>query len=337
MKLKNVLCLLLVLCLCASFVGCGKDDGVPEGMQLCLGDEEIGYYFYVPKEWTCSNFADRAMAFVSSINATSVSLAPANIPTELSLADYFEESKKEFTYPIQVVLENQPVNLGNASEAAQFLYTFVYNEMNFRVLQVLARFQERSYIFTYTSFDKPYSDDQTVYEYNYDKALRVMENIRFVDRIATEQSTPKRDADGDVLVSDRVICGFDLYMKEGWQCRYSDALVQIATSDGSNLSVVEATNTGVYLNDYWETRKAELSEFVHDLTVIRENEKTDFANAKSGYCYEYRFRYGNATYHVYQVFSVTSMHGYAFTYTAKEENYEKHLPDVLAMAEKLKF
>lgn len=337
MKCKKLLCVLLAVCLLASLIGCGKDNGVPEGMQLCLGGEEVGYYFYVPEAWTCSNFGECAMAYISSINATSVSLAEAAVPGEVSLADYFEESKNEFAYEIDLAVENETVNLGNATEAVQFVYTFVYNDLNFRVLQVLARFEERSYIFTYTSFDTESKDGKTVYEINLENALKVMENIRFVTKTAGGAEDMPTDADGDRLVSDRVICGFDLYMKDGWECRVSDGLVHIVADDGSNLSVVQATNTGVYLDEYWKIRQDELSGFVRDLEILRENEKVSFANAKDAYCYEYRYTYGTTVYHVYQVFAVTQFRGYAFTYTAAEDNYERHLPDVMAMAEKLHF
>ena len=55
---------------------------------------------------------------------------------------------------------------------------------------------------------------------------------------------------------------------------------------------------------------------------------------------EYTYVYGGKTYHVYQIFCVSSgliKKGYIFTYTASEDNYNLHLDDINRILTKIEF
>ncbi len=339
---KRWLSLLLSALLLFSLVSCGQtgDVEIPAGMQLAAGGPDLGYYFFVPEEWTVSNLGDVSAAYVSPLTPASVSLTATELADGESTADYFEKSFASFpsSFALRKAEEGTACTLGNAEDAVSYVYTYIYQGKDFRTLQILAKFEGRAYLYTYTAPDtKADGADKTPYEMYVEKARGVISAIKFIgkeDKPAQEK-TYETDADGYLLVSDGVVTGFDFYLAPSFTPTLTTGIIGAVAEDGASVTMSEATRTGVSVADYFKERCEELSVFVTELTVLRENEEITFSNAKRACLYEYTYRLDGETYHVYQVLAVTATKGFVFTYTAKEGDYAAHLDEVKTMTEKL--
>ena len=339
--MKKTGLVLLLFAILFSFISCDGTNDAPEGMQLVRGGDEIGYYFYAPEEWTVANNGDISAAYASKIDITSVTLAPAKAPMG-DIESYFESSLAEFTYTLTNTPTLDECDFGNAEWAYKTVYEFKYEDHDFRAMQVFASYSERFYIFTYTAQLVDRTEGESYYDFYLTKIQSVMENVRFCD-ISGEETAPEyeADADGYLLVSDKKICGYDLYIHPDWQVRYAQANIGIITEGGANANITEATSIGVSRDEYWNKRKEELARFTTELNVIQESVEATLGNSEWAFAYEYTYKYSNTTYHVYQIIAVAGdwplQDGYVFTYTAPESIYAENLDAVLKMIEKVKF
>lgn len=342
MKKTRWLTILLALTLLFSLASCGQKGEVeiPDGMQLADGGSDVGYYFFVPEEWTVSNLGGVSAAYVSPLTPASVSLAATELAEGESVSDCFEKSFAAFpaSFGVTRVEDGVACTLGNAEDAVSYVYTYTYQEKSFRTLQILARFEGRAYLFTYTAPDtKADGADKTPYETYVEKARSVISAIKFIEKTdkTPEETVYETDADGYRLISDGVVAGFDFYLSPSFTPTLSTGVIGAVAADGASVTMSEATRTGVSIADYFKERQEELSTFVTELSVLRENEEISFANAKRAAVYEYTYRFEGETYRVYQVLAVTTTKGFVFTYTAKESDYMTHLDEVMTMTEKL--
>ena len=287
-----------------------------------------------------SNLGDVSAAYVSPLTPASVSLSATELADGESTADYFEKSFASFpsSFALRKAEEGTACTLGNAEDAVSYVYTYTYQGKDFRTLQILAKFEGRAYLYTYTAPDTKADDaDKTPYEMYVEKARGVISAIKFIgkeDKPAQEK-TYETDADGYRLVSDGVVTGFDFYLAPSFTPTLTTGIIGAVAEDGASVTMSEATRTGVSVADYFKERCEERSVFVTELTVLRENEEITFSNAKRACLYEYTYRLDGETYHVYQVLAVTATKGFVFTYTAKEGDYAAHLDEVRTMTEKL--
>ncbi len=378
--MKKILAIILALLCLTAFISCGDGEEIPDGMQLVFGGEDVGYYFYAPSEWITSNVGDIKAAYISTLNNTSVSFTEIKLedtenPEEYFFTEYFGDSMtaldstkiSDFT-----LKENgKTYTLGakdyTADRAVQYIYTYkyptpVYKENTpvdkpeyeyheFGFMQILAMHGGRFYILTYSAQNEAKEGITP----NYDKYLEmftsVIENFRFVDKNGEGEKKPEYtlDSDGYKLISEHKHAGFDFYVPEDFEPDFSSAAVSASHSDGSNVTITQATSVGVYASDYWTMRKNELSTIVTELEEVTKdgeaqvNIPTRLGNNSStlygdwAYSYEYTFKYNGVKYHVYQILAIDGTKGYTFTYTASEENYAEHFESVLKIIEKVRF
>ncbi len=347
--MKKFLALFLILASLFTTVSC-SDKGVPDGMQLVRGGDRVGYYFYAPEEWTVANLGEIASAYASNVDSSSVSYVEVAYP-DCTVAEYFKNSLDEFPTPPKMVYENQPTSFGNAENAIMYVYDHIYSEHTFRTMQIFVSFEGRFGIFTFTSpLEHKSAEDESVTQYDFyeEKRQSIIDNFKFVTKSgesAGNKSEYETDAEGYRLVSDASVSKFSLYLPEDFTVDYSSGITSATLSDGSNITMSKATNTGVDVGTYFETRLDELSKIVSDIAPVEfedengeiktVNGNAKFGNASSAASQEYTFVYNGTTYHVYQVCAVTTFNGFVFTYTATEENYYKHLDTVLKVAEKV--
>lgn len=320
-------------------IGCGKDDGVPEGMQLVRGGEDVGYYFYGPEEWTVANLGDISATYASNVDSSSITYVETDMPSG-TVQEYFYESLKEFpTQP--TVLEptgGENVTFGTAESAVRFVYDHEYSGHKFRTMQIFVKHGERFGIFTYTSFlENKSSGEKTQYEYYLEKVNAVIASFKLVEKGAPAPMPEYEVVDGYKLISDKSVAKFSLYVPEDFEVEYSSGITCASLADGSNITMTRATSTGMSVGDYWTKRKAELEAIVDEITIVEEVKSTNFGNAKNAASYEYTYVYNGTTYHVYQVFAVTTFDGFVFTYTAAEENYASHIDVIEKITEKVEF
>ncbi len=338
--LKKLLSLSLIIASLLSFAGCETaDNTLPEGTKLARGGESIGYYFYIPEEWTNSSYGDIAQAFVSSVDNTQVSFVEAKKPSG-TIDEYFNESLKEFTVDYTVDTENsgKSCKFGNADNAAKYLYSYKYKvgekEYTFNFMQIFAEYGDRFYIFTYCGSTEMRSEEKSYYSYHLsDVQEKIINNVKFVAKAPSSEEALENTTNelGYKLVSDKSLSGFELYVPSDYEVEYSSAIVGVKAPDGSAISLTEATSVGVTVEEYWETRKAELKTFVSDLNYDEDKVlklKEGVGNANQAASFEYTYTYNGTKYCTYQVLAITVFRGYVFTYTATEANYLNNLGEI---------
>ena len=338
--MKKITALLLVIIISAlSLAGCDNPSDTPAGMQLVRGGDDIGYYFYSPEGWIVSSQGNIAASYVSTLDTTSVTLVEAEMP-EVTVDEYFERSLGDFTFEVKVTKRDADFKLGNAESAKQYIYEYEYSGFKFRTMQIFATYGERFYVFTFTAQLTERQGGVSYYEHHLNGSLKsITDNVKFVKK-SGEPATPEYpEVDGYLLVSNRDLCGFDLYVTKDYAVDYSDGIVSVTRKDGSNVTVSKATRTGVSIKTYWETRKKELAAIVGEVTEIKVNnvDGVTLGNLTTAASYEYTYELGGVKYHVYQVFGVNSFDGYAFTFTAPEAVYADRIAEALDIASRIEF
>ena len=359
--------ILLVLSV-GSFSACKKDETeVPEGLQIVKESDD--YIFFGPESWTIANRGAICSTYISAVNNTNISFTEAKNPVG-TIPEYFADSLDEFTYDITLHVRDEKCSFGSkdttADEAYKYIYSYKYEERDFICMQILLRENGKFYIFTYTSYGK-IDDAESYYATHLEKANLAAQNVIFKSGSADQENAPTteyiRDEDGYVLVSDKTLSGFDLYLPEDYEIIDNSSIVTAKISDNANITLSRATGTGVYILDYLSTRRKELSSVVENLTDIEVSAATATdrlafdtmsithdKNLKFGklypnvMAYEYTYTYNGTEYHVYQVVGVDpgflglfGASGYVFTYTATEGEYAMHIDEIKTVLEKIDF
>ena len=338
---------------CGGCKGCGG-DGAPEGMQLVSGSPEDGYYFYAPEEWTVANTGEVSSVYVSRIDTTSITFIKIDPTTFVKpdpqksdeayfFEDYFNDSKAEFPEDTEFLTSRQSILFGSgenkAKKAESYTFSYTYSEHKFGFMQIFAAHGGSYYIMTYASPLEEKSDGVTNYEYYQEKLQTVIDNFMFFDKAESTKKpeSPTPDADGDILVTESKLSGFDLYLPTSFEVDYSSAIISATHADGSNITMTKTTSSGMPVNDYFELRKKELSKLVTDFTLINTVTDAKLGNSKNAVAYEYTYKYNGKAFHVYQIVAVSGRVGYVFTYTATEENYALHTSDIERIIKKVEF
>lgn len=366
MKRFTAVLALLVLCI-SVLASCGSTSDVPSGLQVAWDNASDGYVFYAPENWKVSTRDGVSLAFVSGINNTSVSFTKAEKP-EGTLDDYVKASIATLDGATAeaecatLTVSGERCTFGNTDNAYKYIYTYGYGTkevdgekvpVQYTTMQIFVTRGEDFFIFTYNALGAP-DDAQASYQLYISYAQRCIDGFKFKDKSDVGGSADKeyvKDKDGYILISEKKLCGFDLYVPESYEVVDSSAIVSARINDSANVIVAEARETGVDIYTYWENRKAELMKSADKITEIAVN-KTNIKGEDGAYTtdvklgnlaanavasYEYTYERGGVVYHVYQILGWTRDHGYVFTYTATEDAYSVHLDEVMTVIEKLGF
>ena len=353
--MKRIISALLVLVIMICSLGltsCGKSDGAPDGMQLVMGGDNLGYYFYGPEEWVVANVGNIGCTYASKVDLSSMTFVETEKP-EGSVSDYFESEKAKFPYEISVSANGEDCLFGNATGTAKkYIYTYTYKEISYTCMQIFVENSGRFYIFTYTANNTDHSEDKTYYQFYLDKVTAVIDAFKFIEKAGGTAEAPEyeRDSDGYILLSDKTLAGFDMYVPDSYKVDYSTSMISVSHSDGTNITMCQATYTGVTNEDYWNARKENVNAFCDKITNAETGEitssfreievakKINLEGTNWALAYEYTYTFEGVDYHVYQILIVESaINGYVFTYIASEENYEKHLDEMESVLHKIDY
>ncbi len=350
--MKKIYALLILIITVTALAACKSSDA-PDGMQTVMGGDNIGYYFYAPEEWTVANLGEIATTYASSVDKTSATYIETEPPIG-TVQEYFTESLKEFPNAPSIIVYGETTTFGNSDEAIEYVYDYIYDGKTYRTKQIFVSFEGRFGIFTFTAVRIDGSEEESVsdtdkYEFYKEKLQLIIDNFKFVSKTDsgnTDSHEYEKDADGYNLVSDAKISKFSLYLPESFKVNFSSGMVSASLEDGSNITMSRAVNTsyGETVGDYFEDRIKELEKIVSNFKAIEFSDedgeiktiKEDavFGNAIRAASMEYTFVYNNEAYHVYQVCAITNSNAFVFTYTAKEDNYQKHLEIINKVCEK---
>ncbi|MBQ7363788.1 MAG: hypothetical protein IJW48_05010 [Clostridia bacterium] len=371
---KILLTLILTLLLAATLTSCGSDSEVPEGMQLVYGSDVDGYYFYGPEEWVVANQADIKCTYVSSVDYSSVTFVKSELP-EPSVPDLSEAArvKEYFTASTEKLasapfsdftlseIQGESCDFGNADRAYKFVYSYTYGDKPYKAMQIFVLRGTDFYIFTFNSSTKEYTkDDGSYYQfYLTNKVQPIIENFTFVEKTEASEAPVEYETDskGNILVSDKAVSGFKLWVSPEYTPDYSSGIVSVSREDGANIVVSELVDSTISIKDNYLQRRDKLTALADkkadgtpDFTEIKgvttngDGEEAlhilELENARSAAEFEYTYTLFGTTYHVYQVFIVNgyiNMEAYVFTFTCPEEHYAERIDEAVDVLKGMEF
>lgn len=352
-RITSILLLLATVFTILALGGCKKKDGVPDGMQLVMGGEDDAFSFYAPEEWTVANLGDIACVYASKIDTSSMTFAETSKPSG-TVKDYFESEKSKFPYQITVTVDGEECLFGNAdTNALKYVYTYTYKDVSYTCMQIFVQNAGRFYIFTYTANNTDRDPDHTYYEYYLDKVNESIAAFTFNSKEPMKKDEPsyEKDSDGYILVSDKKIAGFAMYVPDSFKVDYSSAFVSVSRG-GVNITMSETTYPASDQADYWNKRFSDIeaiadklpaedgAEATTSLKKITEPKKTEVKNADAAAYCEYSYSFEGVEYRVYQVLLRRGTIGgkvYVFTYTTTSDFYDAHLDEMKNILGKIEF
>ena len=364
-KILAALLALITIFSVLSLTACsGSEDGVPDGMQLVKGGEDVGYYFYGPEEWVVANVGDIACTYVSTLDNSSMTFVETEKPT-VSIDEYFASEMADFPYEITLTeSEDRRCLFGDAEGPAyKFVYSYeypikdtsseenLYKNVGFTCMQIFVEHGGRFYIFTYTAANEVYTSGTSYYSYYLDKVTASIDAFKFVDKTGSSETTDyEKNDEGDLLVSDKVLAGFDMYVPATYSVDVSSALVSVSKS-GVNITVSEMTDNVSDQESYWILRSEDVKKIADKttdengqttpiFTEITVGQSVDAGNADMAAAYEYTYALDGVSYHVYQIlYRVGSFSPklYVFTYTATEDCYSTYLAEAISIFGKIEY
>lgn len=361
--MKRIISLILcAIALTALLTSCNAEKA-PEGLQVIHSSEVDGFTFYGPEGWSIINTSYNAdcMVYGAKVGVrgkTSITFIEAEKPENID--KYFEDSLKDMPAcsvgTVQVIKSPEECTFGNSGTAKKAIYTYKYNaydyekaeyvDTDFTCMQIFVTRGEYFYIFTYTSTGVPSNEDSSYNTY-LEYVQKSIDAFVFTEKSgAVTPPTYEKDADGYNLVSDKVLCGFSLYLPDSFKVASNDGDVEAKVGEGATVSLTRAVDTGVTISDYWKMRKDELTRIVGEVTeleidVINKDGETVVklgnlaANRVASYTYTYC--YAGVTYKVYQVMGVNLTTGFTFTYTAPIDEFDTHFDEIKIILDKVQF
>ncbi len=375
--LTLTLSLVIILQALSVLSACDKgDDGTPKDMQLVAGGEALGYYFYAPEEWIVANQGNIKATYVSSIDYTSctftqtnVSYTTLSVPFKDAVSGAFELDSegylKEPFSDYELKISGEKCDFGNATEAYKYVFSYVYEEKPFMCMQIFISYKDFSYLFTFNSSAKEYTEsDGTYYQfYLKNKVQPIIDSFKFVDK-SGEDTAPEYESDGkgNILVSDKTKSGFQMWVDDDYRVDYSSAMVSVTKEGGGNITVSKLINSTVSIKDNYLERKEllsaiadktvdsesgqEVSTFTEIKGVIKNEDGTekmhivDLPNVRSAAELEYTYVLDGKTYHVYQVYAVQGLFNvrvFVFTFTCEESVYSAEIGGVMEILKNMEF
>lgn len=170
MKIRKILCLILVLSIIIlSLASCSKNEQPPKGMKK-MSSEFIGYKLYIPEEWTeniSTGFISAYAKDLSNISIQTMSLSGvfesgtgyvfyADNVSYSSIDDYFRNNyltKINGTFSSFNLKEEYTTNqkFGESDKCAKYVYTLNVDGIEYTFLQIFTIYGSNLYIFTYTA------------------------------------------------------------------------------------------------------------------------------------------------------------------------------------------
>ncbi len=134
---------------------------------------------------------------------------------------------------------------------------------------------------------------------------------------------------------------YDLFVPDEWTADISAGMTAAYYSgiDTSNISMTafELTDNKILsAKDFWATYEPELKAMFVDLTYVGEPDDLTLDGAPSTQ-YIYTGTVAGVQYKLMQIITVRNAQVYIFTYTAKVDNYDAHIEDVLAILGNFRF
>ena len=156
--IKSLLCVLTLTVLVISATSCSGADA-PDGMQLA-SEDNVPYCLYVPKSWVVDNDDNVSSAYYSATDTSNVTVT--SYPDSMTVEKYWETCVADYTASLDGFTVDEAktaTKVMGGKEAKQYIYTFTFGGVKYKVAQTITSRDGIIYNFTYTSTDT-YTDSE---------------------------------------------------------------------------------------------------------------------------------------------------------------------------------
>ncbi len=174
MKLKSLFAILILTVMI--FSGCAEQSDVqaPDGMKL-FSNEHTDYTAFVPVNWIVDMSTGTLSAYVSSADASNVSITAQALEAPTTLDDYWKGYEEDFkaTFADMEYVGEAPTTTTLSGEAAnKYVYTATVTGTQYKFMQVVCIREMTVYVITYTSTPEAYDG-------NMEDVEKVLDNFSF--------------------------------------------------------------------------------------------------------------------------------------------------------------
>lgn len=183
MKIKRILCLLLIVVASFALPSCSGKTDVPNGMKLASDTSIVDYSLFVPEKWIIDISNGATMAHVSDADRSNVSVAQWNLEKELSSIESWWELYKEqvndkpFSGTMTVVTEGEKTVV-DGKAASKYVYYGTVSNVKYTFMVVATVRNGSIYVITYTSIGE-IDDENSLFSKNLETVNSIIENFRF--------------------------------------------------------------------------------------------------------------------------------------------------------------
>ncbi len=176
MKLKALF--ITVIAILMLLTGCSEasDIQAPDGMKL-FSNEHVDYTAFVPAEWIVDMSTGTLSAYVSSADASNISITAQALEGIMTLDDYWKGYEEDFNSTftdMEYVGEAPTTTTLSGLPANKYVYTATVTGNDYKFMQVVCIKETTVYVITYTSTPEKYDD-------NMENVEKVLDNFSFND------------------------------------------------------------------------------------------------------------------------------------------------------------
>ncbi len=342
--IKTISAIFAAIMLLAVFSACSKSD-IPDGYQLiaCEGDE---FRLYVPASWIKNTSGGVTSAYYSMQNNSSVSVYTPSDAVGLTVEEYWNVCDKNNSNLDSYSYAGSETTTLGGRPAYKYVYTAnvpvtdtVSGEKSlsaYKFMQIMAENNGKIYVLIYSAPAESYDANLAVLEGSGDDA-----GIRGYFKFAE----PYKDEDAKKEYSDKVTApdgmklastderAYRFFVPDSWVVNQrTDATAAYASdTDRSNVNVqmYMTSSPSETVELYFENMEKSYQDIFSEYSRIS-SENIELSGFK-GCKYIFKATSGEQHYKIMQAITRKGDMFYCITYTALEENYEKHLPDVEKM------
>ena len=343
---KSILITCIAIMMLLSFAACAESD-VPDGYQLvaCEGDE---FRLYVPTQWVVNTTGGVTSAYYSSDAEMGVTVTRADDAEGLTLDEYWDVCNANYKAELEgYVYDGNLKNIIMGGKAAQ-QRTFrakvtrfdekenKYVTTSYRFLQVIVQNNGDTYVFIYSAPADQF-DSQLETVVGNKNGEGIIPYFKFAEAYTSEDN--KKEFDQSVKAPDGMkIASTDerpyrFFVPTSWKINTrTDATAAYASdSDSSNVNVAMymSNNPAETVADHFKTLEEGYKKSFGSYTLISDEEIT--MDGIAAHKYTYTVVSGGQEYKIVQAIVRKGEMFYYVTYTARPENFEKHLSDVEKM------
>ena len=346
MKRFLVLFLLFSLLL-PCLAGCSQtaDSDAPEGYQLISDATLDGFSLYVPQGWTSYYTGNLCCAYVSSIDASSISCGA--VVSALSPKEYFEASRADYeaTFTDFSVLEQSDSKI-NGKEAYTVAFTGAlsqkeqnsgeYKDVAYGYRQAIVDGGEGILFVLTCQANAVKADENTASRFE-QHSQSFIDIIGYFKVNGAPQARPEPSFDAEApegmkCASDKRILGCLVFVPSSWSIEISDGLVAAKAQDGTNVQAMKLFNN-ILLKEYFQGLVDSYKQ-AYEKVVVEQMPSIDAPEHINGYMalrLKLTVTHQGQVYYVEQVMirdaAGLNQGAYLFTFTAKTENAQQHMAE----------